>query len=282
MNNPLVSIIVPCYNQAQYLGEALESILNQTYTDWECIIVNDGSPDNTEEVAQEWVAKDARFIYLYKENGGLSSARNAGIAIAKGEFILPLDADDKISINYTELAIETFEKNTSLTLVYCKAEKFGEETGSWNLPAFSLFNLARGNMIFCSSFFRKRDWELVGGYDINMKYGSEDWEFWISILKNGGEVKRLEEVGFYYRVKLVSMVKQFKEDKTKYLHEYMSLKHTTFFITQYGSFMELNASLKKAKKQYTENLKSEKYIIDLFCSTFFKFSVFGLYKVKKQ
>ena len=83
----LVSIIVPCYNQAQYLPETLQSVLDQTYTNWECIIVNDGSPDATEAVAQEWCEKDHRFIYLKKENGGLSSARNAGLKIAKGDYI---------------------------------------------------------------------------------------------------------------------------------------------------------------------------------------------------
>ena len=69
---PLISVIVPCYNQAQYLDECLQSVLDQTYTDWECIIVNDGSPDNTEEIAKNWVEKDTRFIYLSKENGGFA------------------------------------------------------------------------------------------------------------------------------------------------------------------------------------------------------------------
>lgn len=66
-----VSVIVPCYNQAKYLSEALQSVLDKTYENWECIIVNDGSPDNTEEVAKQWVEKDSRFKYFYKENGGL-------------------------------------------------------------------------------------------------------------------------------------------------------------------------------------------------------------------
>lgn len=115
--------------------------------------MNDGSADNTKEVAQEWVKKDSRFIYLYKENGGLSSARNAGIAIAKGEFILPLDADDRIGKDYTLLAMKAFQEATDLKLVYCKAEKFGEESGSWNLLDFSLLELARQNMIFCTAFY---------------------------------------------------------------------------------------------------------------------------------
>ena len=94
---PLISVIVPCYNQAQYLDDCLQSVLDQTHQDWECIIVNDGSPDNTEEVAKKWLAKDSRFKYLYKENGGLSSARNAGIKDSIGQFIFFLDCDDKIS-----------------------------------------------------------------------------------------------------------------------------------------------------------------------------------------
>lgn len=101
--NPLISVIVPCYNQAQYLDECLQSVLDQTYTDWECIIVNDGSPDHTEEVAKKWLEKDPRFRYIDKENGGLSSARNAGLKEAKGEWIQFLDSDDKINTISFEL-----------------------------------------------------------------------------------------------------------------------------------------------------------------------------------
>lgn len=96
MNQPLISIIVPCYNQSQYLDECLQSVLDQTYPDWECIIVNDGSPDNTEEVARKWVEKDVRFKYFYKENGGLSSARNFGILKSEGVFVFFIDADDHL------------------------------------------------------------------------------------------------------------------------------------------------------------------------------------------
>ena len=100
MKNHLISIIVPCYNQAHFLNEVLQSVLDQSYSNWECIIVNDGSPDNTEEIALVWCTKDKRFRYVKKENGGLSSARNAGITISQGEYILPLDADDKIYPSY--------------------------------------------------------------------------------------------------------------------------------------------------------------------------------------
>jgi glycosyltransferase involved in cell wall biosynthesis len=281
MNHFLVSIIVPCYNQAQYLDEALQSVLKQTYTNWECIIVNDGSPDNTKEVANKWVEKDPRFKYAFQENGGLSSARNLGILQALGEFILPLDADDRIESHYVALAIEAFEQDDSLKVVYCKAEKFGDEMGNWDLPTFSLYNLARQNMIFCSAFFKKKDWELVDGYDVKMVYGWEDWEFWIRILKHGGSVKCLDLVGFYYRIKSISMLKEVKEDHKEYLHEYVSIKHADFFVKQFGSFSHLNYQNEKAKKEFRINVKSKKFVIDLFFTTFFGFSVFGLYKIKK-
>ena len=103
--NDLVSIIIPCYNQADYLPETLESIIQQTYPDWEAIIVNDGSPDNTEEIALQYTQKDSRFKYYKKENGGLSSARNYGIHRANGKYIIPLDSDDLIAPTFIEEGI---------------------------------------------------------------------------------------------------------------------------------------------------------------------------------
>lgn len=278
MDNPVVSIIVPCYNQAQYLEEALQSVLDQTYQQWECIVVNDGSLDATDVIIKPWLEKDARFKYLKKINGGLCSARNSGILMADGEFILPLDADDKIASNYLKLAIEAFKTDKSLKVVYCKAEKFGDESGVWNLPNFSLENLARKNMIFCSAFFRKKEWELVQGYDERMIYGWEDWEFWISILKNGGNVKRLDEICFFYRTKPNSMLLKVRQKQGNYLFEYLSLKHTDFFVKQYGSFKAMDDKLTALKRENEINLKSEKFVIDVFCKRFFGFTIFGKYK----
>lgn len=276
-----VSIIVPCYNQAQYLDEALQSVLDQTYENWECIVVNDGSCDNTDAIMMIWLKKDTRFKYLRKENGGLSAARNSGIYIADGEFILPLDADDMIAATYLKLAIEAFEADASLKLVYCKAEKFGYKTGVWNLPIFSLENLAKNNVIFCTALFRKEEWELVQGYDEKMIYGWEDWEFWISILKNGGNVKCLDETGFYYRTKPSSMLTGVSKEHGDYLLSYLSVKHADFFVKHYGSFKAMEHQLMALERKNEENLKSEKFVIDLFCTTFFGFSIFGKYKKKE-
>lgn len=278
MQKTTVSIIVPCYNQAQYLDECLQSVLEQTLQDWECIIVNDGSQDDTDNTVKKWVTKDSRFNYVCKPNGGLSSARNYGISLAKGTFILPLDADDKIANQYIEFAIQEFKKDVSLKVVYCKAEKFGSKNGPWNLPVFSLLNLAKDNMIFCSALFKKSDWQLVGGYDVKMIYGWEDWEFWIALLKSGGNVKQLDYIGFYYRVKDISMVKELNLQKRELLLQYMTLKHTDFYVSQLGSYKKIHDALENLENEYIRKLKSEKFVIDLFSKTFFRFTIFGKYK----
>ncbi|MDR0829445.1 MAG: glycosyltransferase [Prevotellaceae bacterium] len=228
-NTPLISVIVPCYNQAKYLDECLQSVKNQTFTNWECLIVNDGSPDNTEEIAQHWAENDSRFRYFKKENGGLSSARNFGIEHALGEWVLPLDADDKISKNYMQLAENEF--NNGYTVIYCQAKKFGAKNKLWKMRDFSLYALSKTNMIFCTAFFRKSDWQKVGGYDTNLISGWEDWEFWIAMLKNGGKVLKINEVCFYYRIKKNSMIKKLSQekDKKKQILNYFHKKHNDFF-----------------------------------------------------
>lgn len=202
----LVSIIVPCYNQAQYLPDALDSVLAQTYTSWECIIVDDGSPNDTSYTALKYCEKDKRFKYLYKENGGLSSARNSGIKEASGDLILPLDADDRIHKNYLQLAINAFTQNPTLDLVYCKAAYFGEKTGEWILEHYTYEKLLMHNSIFCSAIFKREAFIKVNGYNENLKSGWEDWDLWLRMLNQESQVLRLPEILFYYRIKGKSMV----------------------------------------------------------------------------
>jgi len=201
MTNPFVSIVVPCYNQAQYLDEALQSLLDQTYSNWECIIVNDGSPDTTEEVAQKWEAKDIRFVYVYQENGGVSSARNLGIEQAKGEFILTLDADDKYETTFVEKALAVLVNNPESGIVSSWGMCFTDDK---QLHIFKSTATAVTDFLFHnganngSSLFRKVCWEQVSGYDENQENGYEDWEFYLRVCNLGWKVHIIEEVLFYY------------------------------------------------------------------------------------
>jgi glycosyltransferase involved in cell wall biosynthesis len=251
--SPRVSIIIPCFNQAGFLAESAGSVLAQSFTDWECIIVNDGSSDNTEEEALSLCRKDNRIVYLAKPNGGLAAARNFGIEHSKGDYILPLDADDKIGPEYVRLCVEELDKEADCRVVYCNAEFFGELTGPWQLPEFSLKSLAVDNMIFCTAMFRKRDWKAAGGYDELMKYGMEDWELWINILKHGGKVKKLPLTGFFYRIRQGSMVESISSEKKLFLYDHVCKKHFDFIIEQLGNPV-LNFTDKEKYKQKLDKI----------------------------
>jgi glycosyltransferase involved in cell wall biosynthesis len=238
----LVSIIVPCYNQAKFLAETLESILVQTHSNWECIIVNDGSVDNTEEIAKRYISKDIRFKYFYQDNQGISVARNAGISVSSGKYILPLDGDDLISRSYIEEAIPILETHSEVKIVYCNAEFFGEKQGSWNLPAFcGIENFLLDNSIFCSGIFRRIDYEKTHGYNPNMCYGIEDWDFWISLLKDGGTVYKIPVVHFFYRINKGSRNYNLEksQDKLAKMKNQMVENHLSIYLEKIGNPIDL-------------------------------------------
>lgn len=277
---PEVSIIIPCYNQAWSIDETLGSVLNQTFKDWECIVVNDGSPDDIDTIVRNWLKKDVRFKYITQENRGLSEARNAGIRDSEGKYIIALDADDKISSDYIEKLYEEFLKNKSLKVAYANGRKFGDVNEPLDLPVFSLSGLSKKNMIYCSAMFKREDWERVGGYDPEMKYGLEDWEFWIAILKDGGMVTRLDFVGFYYRIKENSMLTNLSKSKRDEMLRYLSIKHADFFVNQKGSFFELENEKYLVKNRILNKLKSKKVILNLFFKIFFGFYILKNWRIK--
>ena len=204
-NTPTISIVVPCYNQAEYLPETLDSVLKQTFQDWECIVVNDGSPDNTSEVASRYVKLDPRFKLVESENKGLSGARNTGIRASSGRFILPLDSDDIIKPQYIQLAMERFDRFPETKLVYCQAKKFGVVNEFWELPDYDWNKFIFNNSIFCSCIYRRSDFDKTVGYNENMKVGFEDWDFLLGFLNKEDVVYQIPKVLFLYRVKRVSM-----------------------------------------------------------------------------
>ena len=189
MNPGLISVIVPCYNQGIYLKETIQSALASTYRPLEILIINDGSTDNSLEIAKKLEAQHPEVRVLDQANAGVTKARNVGIAAAQGEYILPLDGDDLISTTYIEKGMAILSTRPEVTVVYCQAEKFSKAVRKpWKLKPFSLQQLAKDNMIFVSALFRKADALGVGGFSEDMQLGREDWEFWIKLLKNGGEV----------------------------------------------------------------------------------------------
>ncbi len=234
---PDVSVVIPCYNQGAFLPEAVESVRSQTHDSLEINIVNDGSDDaETADVCSALEGPGIRV--LSTSNQGLAAARNNGIVQAAGAYILPLDADDKIGPDYISKALEVLETDSRVGIVYCQARLFGAVEGDWRLPDYSLEEMLKDNVIFCSALFRKEDWERVGGYDPGMVYGWEDYDFWLSLIERGRKVHRLQGRYFFYRVSSESMVRSKEKSQKVEMFKRIFQRHQKLFSDHIEVWLE--------------------------------------------
>jgi glycosyltransferase involved in cell wall biosynthesis len=226
--NPLVSVIIPCYNHGAFLREALESIPLNLFEGIEVIIINDGSTDKlTIEVLNELQKEGVTVIH--QVNQGLGKTRNNGIKLAKGKYILPLDADNKLTTVYFEKGVDFLENNPNFSVVYGDPILFGDKEGIAPVRDFNLQDLITGNYIDACALYRKSAWEAVGGYDENMPFmGVEDWEFWLNLSFKGFKFYHLAEPSYFYRVVIDSMIKKDTSPNFNILRNYIEKKHSYF------------------------------------------------------
>jgi glycosyltransferase involved in cell wall biosynthesis len=193
MNFPLVSVIIPCYNYALYIPETIKSIQSQTYENWELIIVDDGSKDETASVVKPYVKSDERIKYHYQDNAGLSAARNTGLNLTRGKYIQLLDADDYIAPTKIALQVERLEADSSLGLVYGDTYLFKHDAKPANrqFKKFMLsktplsgqggelaLHMADDNIFLVSCpLFRRSIVDIIGDFDKTL-FSLEDWHFW--------------------------------------------------------------------------------------------------------
>lgn len=212
MDAPLVSIVVPYYNAHEFIEATLASALNQSWPNIEVVCVNDGSTDaKSNEVFAS--LDHPRLRTFCTENQGLPMARNTAISLARGRYILPLDADDLISNTYVEEAVKVLEAQAQTGIVYGHACFFGDVQAYWPLPAYEATDFLTGNCIYASAVFRKSDWLRAGGYKADMRGGLEDYDFWLSLIGLGLNVVRLPEVHFFYRKHGSSMISGMKQEQ---------------------------------------------------------------------
>ncbi|MBN2568708.1 MAG: glycosyltransferase family 2 protein [Deltaproteobacteria bacterium] len=239
---PKVSVIIPCFNQGLYLDEAVDSVLAQTFQDFEILVVDDGSTDaETVKILKDYARSKTRVIHT--NNQGLAAARNNGVREAQGTYILPLDADDKIGEGYLEDAVHILAQYPEIGIVYCEASYFGVQEGRWDLPEYSLDKIMNHNVIFCTALFRKADWAAVGGYNVNMVYGWEDWDFWLSLIHRGLKVYRIPKIYFYYRLREDSMVHTMDEEQRFFMRLHAYLNHQDL----YRNIADIEINLKVAE-----------------------------------
>jgi len=210
-NNPLVSIITPCYNDAHFIHLPINSVLDQPYGNYEMIIVNDGSTDKrTLDILGN--IDHSKIRVVHKKNGGLPAARNFGINLSKGKYILPLDSDDQITSICLERSVRELENKPNIAMVYGDYMVFGDEDRVVRTGRFNRYRLLWNNYLCVCSMFRRSAWEVVGGYTEEMK-GFEDWEYWIKLIESGFAFEKIDEIMFMYHRHSGSM---WTRDKGKY------------------------------------------------------------------
>lgn len=208
MDQPLVSVIIPCFNYVHYLGQCLESVMQQTYKNIEVIVVDDCGQDNAKEICDQY--PQVKYI-RHDINKGLSATRNTGLAACKGVYMMCLDADDWIDKDLVALSLAWFEAKKA-NIVGVWQQEFGERGEVHHFHPNPVHeDFLNGNKINCSSIFSRKVYEDVKAkygyaYDERLKLGYEDWQFWLRATKMGFTVATIPLALFHYRIHKDSMI----------------------------------------------------------------------------
>ena len=279
---PLISVVIPAYNAEQFLDETLESVLSQTYENWECIIVNDGSTDNTESIAKKWCEKDARFCYFYKENSGVSDTRNLGIKEARGEYIAFLDADDLYMPNFLDVCLENLvEKDVDLIapkmlefrdvrngVIEDEDKKDYLYSGKEGIALF-----LHSNRLTMALLCKKSVMDEVGGFTWHKK--AEDLHCWLKVLFAGYKIYRLGEYYAYRRMHNNSWSSMDRNCSKEVLELIVSLKANILengmdYYRYFNRWAKKNIIINDKNRKYLNIREGIKYIND-FEANYFPF-----------
>lgn len=300
MEQPLVSIIIPTYNYAHLIDQTLTCLLQQSYNNWEAIIIDDGSTDNTKVVVRNF-SRDSRFVYYFQENSGLPAARNTGINIAKGKYIQFLDADDLISKEKLSKQVSYMESHPGIHISYTNALYFRYDNVNvtygnrrlsqtpW-IPKLHgkginiIRNLVQRNMMPVNAALIKHDvFNIVGLQNESLK-SLEDWEFWIRCA--------LADLFFSYFEHLEAFALVRLHANSMSLNKIRMRDQELIFRDQIDLFINNNLLLERLQKEELKSLNEERKINTyrkLFLATgFFNkqnitevYSKYGLYTLAK-
>jgi glycosyltransferase involved in cell wall biosynthesis len=238
-----LSVVIPCYNHGEFLPDAVASVTACDRTDVELIVVDDGSTDDRTRRAIDNL--DGLGMEIIRQpNKGLAGARNAGIAVARGRYILPLDADNRIRAAYIEHGIRILDANPKVGVVYGDAEYIGTRSGRWSVGPFDENRLLGWNYIDACAIYRRAVWQQNGGYDGTMPVqGFEDWDFWIGAVEHGWDFSYVPEIVFDYRVAENSMITHAVRFERE-VEEFVGKKHGPFFRKRWSRLMAERQSIR--------------------------------------
>ena len=223
-----VSVIVPIYKVEKYLRQCVDSILNQTFQDFELILVDDGSPDNCPAICDEYASKDKRVVVLHKKNGGLVSAWKAGVEIAKGEYIAFIDGDDFVEFTYLETLLDNMSDDIDVVCMHCQRYYDDNRAENYKINALSAgvyeVDTLKDRLILDGGDYHKLiancRWAKLfktSAVKDNAKYCleevsfGEDQQLTIGILFESKKIKLVDEYKYYYRFNQASIVNSYKQ-----------------------------------------------------------------------
>lgn len=213
----LVTVVIPCFNHGAYLWEAIRSVENSGFDRYEIIVVDDGSTDPlTQKVALE--IRDAGYHILLQNNQGVAASRNNAIKLARGKYIIPLDADNCLLKPYFFEGVRILEENPKVGVVYGDAIIIGEKTGDWKNHPMEIREMLFENNIDTCAIIRRSMWEQVGGYDSKAPVPTrQDYIFWLDCIRNDWEFRHLPDYCFEYRFLDGSEVRKYSRISSKRL-----------------------------------------------------------------
>jgi glycosyltransferase involved in cell wall biosynthesis len=199
MTTPRVSIVIPVYNSGPYLSETLASVTRQTFRDHETVLVDDGSTDARTIAICDAAAREENVRLVRTKNRGPAHARNTGVEASRAPYVLPLDSDDWLAPAFLERTVTVLDAEPAVDVVHTWVALVGRHHGVWETGPFALPDMLSRCTIHVSSLYRRRVWELAGGYDARFVESCEDWDFWLSAIERGVTGRCVPEVLAYYR-----------------------------------------------------------------------------------
>ena len=217
MTNPKITVVIPSFNHGKFLREAVQSVENSGFTDYEIIIVDDGSTDD-HSTAVAAALKEEGYHVILQKNQGVAASRNNAIRLARGEYIIPLDADNRLLPPYFFKGVEILDRFPDVGVVYGDAKVIGEKSGTWINHPMVLDEMLFENYIDTCTIIRKKMWEEVGGYDEGAPVPTrQDWIFWLDCIAKNWKFHYLNAFCFEYRFLETSEVRKYFKQLQKRL-----------------------------------------------------------------
>jgi len=263
---PILSVVIPCYNYGRYIRQTLQSFASQTFSDFETIVVDDGSDEQlTLDVLAE--LQKAGIKVLRQKKSNVATALNLGIGAARGRYVCCIGADDILNPTYFEKCLCLLESNLGVGFVYTLVKTFGDENRIWFTEPFNLRLLLEYNYICAAAVFRKTAWEEVGGFDQKMD-GYEDWDFWLRVGKAGFRGELIPEALFNYRrhgttlnlrsdrkyKKLIDHIRANHNDLYSHLDRIAEVQRSYYDIRVPGPFLNLSSKTQYKNQRETEGV----------------------------